>query len=104
MSFIWWKYPTRRFSVDGLAFSVSSKARGDGLHSALSMQGVTQAADHTPSLGPESVRNHLLRVTLPDGRVLEVELGYMGLWTTGIVARVRAFFEPSESKGDSHRP
>ena len=49
------------------------------------MQGVAQAADHTPSLGPESVRNHLLRVTLPDGRLLEVELGYMGLWTTGIL-------------------
>lgn len=88
MSFTWWRYPTRRFSVDGLSFSVSSRARGDGLHSALSMLGVEQATDHTPLLGPESVRNHLLRAALPDGRVLEVELGYMGMWTTGIVARV----------------
>jgi len=99
MSFTWWRYPTRRFAVDGLAFSVSSRARGDGLHSALSMQGVTQAADHTPSFGPESVRNHLLRVTLPDGRLLEVELGYMGLWTTGIVARVNGVLVYESHKG-----
>ena len=88
MSFTWWRYPTRHFSVDGLAFSVSSRARGDGLHSALSMLGVEQTTDQTPLLGPESIRNHLLRAALPDGRVLEVELGYMGMWTTGIVARV----------------
>ena len=99
MSFTWWRYPTRRFSVGGLAFSVSSRARGDGLHSALSMQGVEQAADHTPSFGPESVRNHLLRVMLPDGRLLEVELGYMGLWTTGIVARVDGFMVHESHKG-----
>lgn len=88
MGFTWWRYPTRRFSVDGLEFRVSSRARSDGLHSALSLKGMDQAVDHTPILGPESIRNHLLRLTLPDGRLLEVELGYMGLWTTGIVARV----------------
>ena len=88
MSFTWWRYPTRRFSVDGLSFAVSSRARSDGLHSALTMLGVAQCTDVTPVFGPESVRNHGLRTTLPDGRTLEVELGYMGLWTTGIVARV----------------
>ena len=88
MSFTWWRYPTRRFSVDGLSFAVSSRARSDGLHSALTMLGVAQCTDVTPIFGPESVRNHGLRTTLPDGRTLEVELGYMGLWTTGIVARI----------------
>lgn len=88
MNFTWWRYPTRRFSVDGLSFAVSSRARGDGLHSALSMLGVEQAIDQTPVFGPESVRNHILHVKLPDGRLLDVELGYMGLWTTGIVVRV----------------
>lgn len=63
------------------------------------MLGVEQAIDHTPILGPESVRNHLLRVTLPDGRVLEVELGYMGLWTTGIVARVDGALVYESHKG-----
>ena len=88
MSFTWWRYPTRRFSVDGLSFAVSSRARSDGLHSALTMLGVAQGTDVTPVFGPESVRNHGLRTTLPDGRTLEVELGYMGYWTTGIVARI----------------
>ncbi|MFN3452673.1 MAG: septation protein IspZ [Sphingorhabdus sp.] len=88
MSFTWWKYPTRHFAVDGLAFTVSSKAQGDGLHSSLAMLGVEQARDATPVFGPDSVRNHHLRANLPDGRVLDVELGYMGMWTTGIVARL----------------
>lgn len=88
MSFTWWRYPTRRFSVDGLTFAVVSRARSDGLHSTLSMLGVEQASDHTPIIGPESVRNHMLRAKLPDGRVVEVEYGYMGMWTSGAVARL----------------
>lgn len=88
MSFTWWRYPTRRFTIDGLPFAVSGSARGDGLQSTLTMLGVEQASDHTPLLGPESVRNHLLTATLPDGRMLEVDYGYMGMWTTGAVARL----------------
>jgi intracellular septation protein A len=88
MSFTWWLYPTRRFGIDGIDFAVSSRARGDGLCSSLTMFGVEQASDRTPIFGPESVRNHVLRATLPDGRVLEVDFGYMGAWTTGIVARL----------------
>lgn len=88
MSVTWWRYPTRRFSVDGLDFAVTSRARTDGLHSSLTMLGVEQSRDCTPVLGPGSVRNQRLVATLPDGRVLDVELGYMGAWTTGFVARV----------------
>lgn len=88
MSFTWWRYPTRRFSIDGLRFAVSGRARNDGLHSTLSMLGVEQASGHTPMLGPESVRNHMLSASLPDGRKLAVDYGYMGLWTTGAVARL----------------
>ena len=88
MSFTWWRYPTRRFTVDGLSFAVSGRARSDGLCSALTMLGTEQASDQTPLLGPESVRNHLLSAALPDGRIVEVEYGYMGLWTTGVVARL----------------
>lgn len=88
MSFTWWRYPTRRFSVDGISFAVSSRATGDGLQSSLTMFGVEQATDITPLLGPESVRNHKLYGTMPDGRIVEVELGYMGIWTTGVVARL----------------
>ncbi len=86
MSFTWWRYPTRRFLIDGLSFAVSSRARSDGLHSMLTMLGVEQANDVTPVLGPESVRNHRLVAKLPDGRALEIDFGYMGMWTTGLVA------------------
>lgn len=88
MSFTWWRYPTRRFNIDGIDFTVSSRARGDGLLSSLTMFGVEQASDRTPVLGPESVRNHVLCAALPDGRVLDVDFGYMGMWSTGIVARL----------------
>ncbi len=99
MAFTWWRYPTRRFSVDGLSFSVSSRARSDGLYSSLFMLGVEHSADHTPIFGPESVRNHLLRANLSDGRVVEVDLGYMGLWTTGVVARVDGMIVYESHKG-----
>ena len=88
MAFTWWKYPKRRFAVDGLEFSVGCWAQTDGLHSSLSMLDVEQAHDRTPLMGPNAVRNHRLAATLPDGRALEVELGYIGNWATGIVARV----------------
>jgi intracellular septation protein A len=88
MSITWWRYQTRRFTIDGNDFAVSSRARGDGLWSSLAMFGVEQATDRTAIMGPESVRNHVLKATLPDGRLLEIDFGYMGMWATGIVARL----------------
>ncbi len=63
------------------------------------MLGVEQAHDRTPVWGPGSVRNHQLRAKLPDGRMLDVELGYMGLWTTGIVARLDGIVVYESHKG-----
>lgn len=88
MAFTWWRYRARRFSVDGLQFAVRNYAKTDGLHSTLSMLDAEQARDCTPLLGPDAVRNHRLSCALPDGRALEVELGYIGSLTTGIIARV----------------
>jgi intracellular septation protein A len=88
MAATWWKYPTRRFSVDGLEFAVRTFAKTDGLHSTLEMLGVEKAGDQTPLVGPEAVRNHRLSCSLPDGRILDVELGYIGAWTTGIIVRI----------------
>lgn len=100
MSFTWWRYPTRRFNVDGINFSVVSRAKGDGLHSTLLMLGVEQASDRTPVFGSDAVRNHRLNATLPDGRTVEVEFGYIGIWTTGIVARLdgRTIYESHEGQ------
>jgi intracellular septation protein A len=88
MAFTWWRFRTRRFSVDGLEFVVRSYAASDGLNSTLSMLDVEQARDCTPLIGPDAVRNHRLSCVLPDGRTLEVELGYITSLTTGIVVRV----------------
>ncbi len=88
MAFTWWRFRTRRFSVDGLKFAVRNYAQTDGLHSTLSMLDVEQARDCTPLIGTDAVRNHRLRCALPDGRTLEVELGYITSLTTGIIARV----------------
>ena len=88
MTFTWRRFRTRRFSVDGLQFVVRNYAASDGLHSTLSMLGMEQARDCTPLVGPDAVRNHRLSCVLPDGRTLEVDLGYITSFTTGIVVRV----------------
>jgi intracellular septation protein A len=88
MSFTWWRYPARRFAIDGQRFAVRVRARSDGLASTLLREGRPIAEDRTPLLGAESVRNHRLQHQLPDGRHLEVEAGYVSLWTTGVAVRL----------------
>ncbi len=88
MSFTWWWYPRRRFAVDGYAFVVKTIARTDGLHAQLILNDVVMATDATPLFGPEAVRNHRLATEFPDGRRLDVESGYIGIWATGIIARL----------------
>lgn len=88
MAFTYWLYPTRRFTVSGAACAVASRVKTDGVYSRLLVAGVEMASDYTPNFGEEAVRNHRLSTMLPDGRRLEVEFGYIGLWTTGIVARI----------------
>jgi intracellular septation protein A len=88
MALSYWRYPTRHFSINGITIAVDSRAKTDGLHSSLSVMGVEMASDQTPNFGPEAVRNHSLSGQLPDGRKVEVELGWIGAWSTGIVARM----------------
>ncbi len=87
MSFTWWTYK-RRFATGRHRIEVITRARSNALASELSIDGVPFAWDETPAFGPEAVRNHLLRATLPDGRQLEVEAGYISLWSIGIAARL----------------
>jgi len=88
VSFTWWRYPRRRFEVDGTAFDVRTWARTDGFISQLDVGGSPVSEDRTPIYGPEAIRNHVLRARLPDGREVEVETGYVNSWTTGAVARL----------------
>lgn len=64
------------------------ESRMSGLTSRLIVDGEEVASDFTPATGPESVRNHRLAATLPSGRMLEVEAGYINWYNIGIAARV----------------
>lgn len=86
MAFTWWRYPTRRFDVHGRRIEITTLARTDGLLSRLRVDGRDVASDRTPLTGVEAVRNHSLEACLPDGRLLEIEVGYVSLWTTGVRA------------------
>ncbi|CAA9488958.1 MAG: hypothetical protein AVDCRST_MAG91-438, partial [uncultured Sphingomonadaceae bacterium] len=67
---------------------VTMRAAMDGLHSELTIDGDVAATDHTPAVGPDAVRNHRLVTTAADGRVLDVEAGYVNWVTVGIAARL----------------
>jgi intracellular septation protein A len=54
----------------------------------LFVDGTLVAQDFTPAMGPEAIRNHRLAATLPDGRALEVEAGYISWLNTAIAVRV----------------
>jgi len=82
-----WRY-RRRFGHGARDYLVTLRSRTDGLHSELVHGSEILARDYTPAVGPEAVRNHLLRASLPDGQRLEVEAGWISLWNTGI--RVQA--------------
>lgn len=63
-------------------------SRMSGLTSRLIVDGEEVASDHTPATGPEAIRNHQLGHSLPDGRRLEVEAGWINWYNAGIAARV----------------
>jgi intracellular septation protein A len=62
--------------------------RATGMESALIVGGGLIAEDRTLLGGPESTRNHRLASTLPDGRAIDVEMGYVSWWTVGIAVRL----------------
>ena len=82
-----WLYK-RRFTVGLHECWVLLDARMSGLQSTLWIDGEQLAEDFTPGAGPEAVRNHRLTATLPDGRSLDVEAGYISWINTGIAVRL----------------
>lgn len=87
MSLTWWRY-TRRFRVGDSPAKVVARAKSDGLATELHLGGRVVDSDQTPLFGPEAVRNHRLAAALPDGRRLEVEAGYISVWSVGIAASI----------------
>ena len=88
MAFTWWWYPSQQFEHEGRRYALKPRARTDGLVTLLHRDGALASEDKTPLTGTEAVRNHRHTVTLPDGRTLDVEAGYVGLWKLGAHARV----------------
>jgi intracellular septation protein A len=85
-----WTY-RRSFSAQGETFTVLIETGLKGWRSRL-MRGARELArDETAVLeAAVDYRNHRLRHTLPDGAQLEVEAGYVSLWSTGIAVRVNS--------------
>lgn len=82
-----WTYRLR-FKVGDTEALVTIRSGINGNGSQLTVDGQLIAEDFTPISGPESVNNHDLRGTLSDGRVIEVEAGYINMVSFGIAARV----------------
>lgn len=55
------------------------------IETTLFVDGVAVASDLTNALGGDT-RNHHVAATLPDGRRLAVEAGYVNIWTVGVAA------------------
>lgn len=75
----------RRFQLGGQHVETHIKATSRRLRTALIIDGQTLDTDETPS---GETRNHSLSAPLADGRILEVEAGYVGWTSAGIVARI----------------
>lgn len=81
-----WRY-RRRFRIGAARGLVVLRSRTDGLFSELSINDRPVASDETPAFGPDSIRNHQLLATLPDGSELAVEAGYISSLNMGIAVR-----------------
>jgi intracellular septation protein A len=77
----------RRFVLDGVPCEVVVRIELDGLHSELSVAGMAQASDFSPTMGPDAIRNHRLCGLLPSGERFEVEAGYISWTNVGIAVR-----------------
>jgi intracellular septation protein A len=82
-----WTY-RRRFRCGEHDVVMTMDSGFKGLSSRLLLDGQEIATDSTPSAGPDATRNHRLAARLPDGRMLEVEAGYIDWVNIGIAARV----------------
>lgn len=82
-----WLYK-RPFAVGLHEGMVLIDARTRGLATTLWIDGTEVAHDFTPAIGEEAVRNHRLAASLPDGRPIEVEAGYINYSNAGIAVRV----------------
>lgn len=77
--FTLWTY-RHTFQLEGRPARVVIKSGLKGMLSTLSVDGLELAYDFTPFSGADAARTHVLSATLPAGKQLEVEAGFIS-WT-----------------------
>ncbi|MGL4575972.1 MAG: septation protein IspZ [Burkholderiaceae bacterium] len=82
-----WTYK-RRFSVGGVQGQAHTSYDFKRMTSRLYLDGALVASDTTEYWRPDGQRNHVLRAQLADGRLLEVEAGWINAVSIGIAVRV----------------
>jgi intracellular septation protein A len=87
VGFVFWTYK-RRFKLDTQDAQVCIRSGLKGLASDLAINGQIVARDYTPISGEEAVRNHNLCTTTNDGRLVQVEAGYINSFTVGIGVKI----------------
>ncbi len=78
-----WTY-RRPFTLAGHRCEAVVESGVRGNRSELLVDGEVVAHDFTPATGMEGARNHQLATTLPDGRTLAVEAGYINWLNIGV--------------------
>jgi intracellular septation protein A len=73
----------KTFTVESHKVAIEHEAFVESSRSSLSLDGTEVAADGVEKGQPDPLRNHHLATTLPDGRVLEVEIGPANTWSYG---------------------
>ncbi len=82
-----WTYK-RPFRIDDIVGEVQTAVTFGDMTSTLFIDGVAVSTDCFSPQGARSLRNNQLAHTLPDGRVLTVEAGYVGWWKTQIAVHI----------------
>lgn len=82
-----WTY-RRQFTVDGLACQLEYRAGLRAMASVLTIADIEHGWDCTPVSGEGSVRNHLIKAALPNGRQLEVEAGFYNWLDVAVAVRL----------------
>lgn len=77
-----------RFTIGTRQAETTIRITSRRMVSRLKIDGVEVDSDETPSSGQAAIRNHALKANLANGRTLEVEAGYVGWTSAGILARI----------------
>jgi intracellular septation protein A len=93
-----WTYK-RPFHIDDIEGSVHTQVTLREMSSTLFVNGVAVETDRFVPRHGQPLRNNHLRHALPDGRMLDIEAGYVGWWKIQIAVRVNGVLRFESSPG-----